>query len=149
MSVAASVQLGLIVEYHWKFKDVDQAKKITVEGFDFIILDPSDKQTVKENLLSCLYKSLNPAIQKQYVRCIGKVVLQDFPQTWPTLVQEIQTYLSQQDEKALLTGLQALYCVVRKYEFEMEEDRQPLLIVIQETFAHLGNLINAYINVET
>ena len=39
--------------------------------------------------------------------------------------------------------------MVRKYEFEMEEDRQPLLIVIQETFAHLGNLINAYINVET
>ena len=31
----------------------------------------------------------------------------------------------------------------------MEEERQPLLIVIQETFSHLGNLINAYINVET
>lgn len=32
--------MGLIVEFHWKFRDVEQAKKITVEGFDFIILDP-------------------------------------------------------------------------------------------------------------
>ena len=86
MSLAAGVQLGLIVEYHWKFRDAEQAKKITVEGFDFIILDPSDKQTVKENILGCLYKCTNPAISKQYVRCISKIVVQDFPQSWPNLV---------------------------------------------------------------
>ena len=62
MSLAAAVQLGLIVEYHWKFKDPEHAKKITVDGFDFVILDQSDKQTVRDNILGCLYKQVNPTI---------------------------------------------------------------------------------------
>ncbi len=62
MSLAAGVQLGLIVEYHWKYRDIEQAKKISVEGFDFIILDQQDKQTFRENIMSCLYKTQNKKI---------------------------------------------------------------------------------------
>jgi hypothetical protein len=40
---AASVQLGTVIEYHWKFRDPEQAKKIALEGFDYIILDEGDK----------------------------------------------------------------------------------------------------------
>lgn len=143
------MQLGLVVEYHWKFKDPEQARKITVEGFDFIILDPSDKQTVRDNIMGCLYKCANSRIQKQYIRSITKIVALDFPNQWPNFVQEISTYLSQQDEKALLTGLQALYCVIRKYEYELDEEREPLYSVIQQTIELLGNLINVFINVES
>ena len=36
---AAAIQLGTLVEYHWKFKDEEHAKKYAVEGFDYIILN--------------------------------------------------------------------------------------------------------------
>lgn len=33
VDLAAAIQLGSVVEHHWKFKDEAHAKKITVEGF--------------------------------------------------------------------------------------------------------------------
>jgi Importin-beta N-terminal domain len=58
VQIAASVQLGIVVEHHWKFVEPEQARRITVEGFNFIILAPEDKQLVRENILGCLYKSM-------------------------------------------------------------------------------------------
>jgi hypothetical protein len=40
-----------LVEFNWKFKDEETAKKITIEGFDYIILSAQDKQFVRENIL--------------------------------------------------------------------------------------------------
>jgi hypothetical protein len=38
ITLAAAVQLGTLVETHWKFKDESHAKRIAVDGFQFIIL---------------------------------------------------------------------------------------------------------------
>ena len=43
VNLSAAIQLGTIVEHHWKFKNDKQAKEITVEGFEYIILPESDK----------------------------------------------------------------------------------------------------------
>jgi hypothetical protein len=45
------VQLGKIVEFHWKFQDMEQAKKISLEGFDFIIIPQQDKEYIRQNIL--------------------------------------------------------------------------------------------------
>ena len=58
------MQLGTLVEYHWKFVSEEQAKKISVEGFEYIILDPIDKQVVRDNIMKSLYLSTNKAITK-------------------------------------------------------------------------------------
>lgn len=76
------MQLGTIVEFHWKFVDPEQAKKISIEGFDFIILDLGDKQLVRENILKCLYQTSNEKIIKQYVRCVTTIARFDYPTRW-------------------------------------------------------------------
>ena len=38
ISLAAAVQLGTLVETHWKFRDETHANKIVVDGFQYIIL---------------------------------------------------------------------------------------------------------------
>jgi hypothetical protein len=45
--LAASVQLGLFIETHWKFHSEEQAKRITVPGFEYVIIPESDKEIVR------------------------------------------------------------------------------------------------------
>jgi hypothetical protein len=76
---AAAVQLGKIVDHHWKFHSEEQAKKISVEGFDFIIINPADKDLVRDNIMVSLYMATNRHIVKQYVRCITTIARYDYP----------------------------------------------------------------------
>lgn len=94
MNHIAAVQLGTLVEYHWKFGDEHQAKKITLEGFDYIILTPEDKAFVRENILQCLYITTNKQIVKQYTRCITTMARFDYPGQWPSLLTQVMSYLS-------------------------------------------------------
>jgi hypothetical protein len=61
---AAAVQLGKLVDYHWKFHSEEQAKKVSVEGFDYIILDLADKVLVRDNIMQSLYRTQNRQIVK-------------------------------------------------------------------------------------
>ena len=36
-----------MVDHHWKFKDDDHAKKVTLEGFDYVVLTDQDKELVR------------------------------------------------------------------------------------------------------
>ena len=51
----------------------------------------------------------------------------DYPDKWTTLLSnDIPTYLNSNNEKGIYTGLLALFALVKKYEFELEDDRIPL-----------------------
>jgi len=80
------VQLGKIVDHHWKFKSEEQAKKISVEGFEYIILDQGDKSLVRDNIMKSLYMTKSKAITKQYVRCITTIARFDYPEQWPNFL---------------------------------------------------------------
>ena len=47
----------------------------------------------------------------------------------------------------MVTGLYALKGLCKKYEYELEEGREPLYGIIAQSFGVLGNLINQLINV--
>lgn len=121
---------------------------MSLEGFDYIILDHGDKQIVRENILKCIYINRNKAIEKQYVRCITTIARFDYPERWPNILAEIVTYLSTNEEKSVMTGLQGLLGLVKKYEYELQNEREPLYGVIQNTFGLLGNLVNQTLGVE-
>jgi len=80
------VQLGKLVDYHWKYFTDEQAKKISTEGFEYIILDAGDKAMVRQNIMSQLYLVQNRKIVKQYVRCITTIARFDYPASWPDLL---------------------------------------------------------------
>ena len=77
------------MDYHWKFHSDEQAKKISLEGFDYIILDPSDKALVRDNIMQSLYRTQNRQIVKQYVRCITTIACTDYPGMWPNILPQI------------------------------------------------------------
>lgn len=50
--------------------------------------------------------------------------------------------LNSQNEKGTLTGLLTLFGLVKKYEFEMDKDREPLYEIWNQVIGILGNLVN-------
>jgi hypothetical protein len=64
------------------------------------------------------------------VRCITTIARFDYPQRWPNIVAEIVQYLSTNDEKSVMTGLYGLKGLVKKYEYELQEEREPLYGII-------------------
>lgn len=83
------------------------------------------------------------------MRCITTISRFDYPAKWPGIVPEIVQFLSTADEKSVLTGLLGLKGLVKKYEYELQDERDPLYGIIAATFGVLGNLVNQTLNVES
>lgn len=47
------------MEYHWKFYDAEQAEKISVKGFEFIILSEKDKESVRQSIVTKMFECKN------------------------------------------------------------------------------------------
>ena len=74
-----------------------------------------------------MFECENKVIVKQYTRSVTTICRFDYPAKWQTLLtNDITNALNSGNEKGILTGLQALFCLTKKYEFEIEEEREPL-----------------------
>lgn len=43
-----------------------------------------------------------------------------------------------------MTGLLALFALAKKYEYEMEEDREPLFALMNSMLPQMGHLVETY-----
>jgi len=53
--------------------------------------------------------------------------------------------LNSQNEKGILTGLQTLFALTKKYEFELESGREPLHEITGQCYTILGGLVDKLI----
>ena len=131
LSLAAGVQLGQCIDYHWKYYSAEQAEKISVSGFRYIILSENDKTYVRTNIVSKMFECENRLIQKQYIRSIITICRYDYPEKWPSILNDISNALQSGNEKGVLTGCIALFCLTKKYEYEMDESRQVMITFME------------------
>jgi hypothetical protein len=54
------------------------------------------------------------------------IVKHDYPAQWPNITPLITQALSSGNEQAIMTGLFALFALAKRFEYEMESDREPL-----------------------
>ena len=71
-----------------------------------------------------------------------QICIQDYPEKMPDLVGDILKYLKMESTQAVYTGLMGLYALCSKYQFELDEAREPLYPILLQTFEVLGNLVN-------
>lgn len=149
--MAAAVQFGQMVERNWRFfvNSDGQSGLLPPEGH--YLIDESDKQVVRENLMPCLHACSggNIQIRKQYLRSLKVIVKYDYPHAWPQVLDTSMQYLTQQmhpdqqDEQQVITGLIGLKYLCKKYEYEMGEDqRQPLYQIFETCITNLGEVVN-------
>lgn len=84
----------------------------------------------------------NKPIIKQYIRSMKMICIQDYPDKLPNLVGQILGYLKTHNQLAIYAGLQGLFALASRFEFEMEEEREPLFEIIKQSFDILGSLVN-------
>jgi hypothetical protein len=82
-----------MTERHWRYKSDEQAKKISIEGFQWIIISEEDKRVVRDNILEAMNKCQEKKIVKQYVACITNIARFDHPDKWTDLSTQISLYL--------------------------------------------------------
>lgn len=51
-------------------------------------------------------------------------------------------YLTQPNQLAVYAGLLGLLALTSRYEFELDQDREPLQEIVQSSFSVLGGLVN-------
>ena len=66
----------------------------------------------------------------------------DYPEKMPNLFNQIKAYLNGNTKESIYAGLQGLHALSARYEFELDEDRDPLHEIIRDTFGNLCTLIN-------
>ena len=138
------MQLGVFVETHWKFHSDEQAKKVTVPGFEYIIINQADKDQVRASILGKMFECNIAVINKQYTRCLMTISRFDYPERWPNITQLVTEALTSGNELAIMTGLNALFALAKKYEYEMEDDRDPLLELMDKMLPLMGSLVETF-----
>lgn len=109
-----------------------------------------------------------PAVCSQLLESARSIVYSDFPESWPSLMDQIYANLNTQvsaniemqicqftgfdhhyqDQQRILGALGLLRTVVRKFEFKDESQRAPLETIVQGTFPLLLQIMQALLAVE-
>lgn len=79
------------------------------------------------------------------MRCIITICRFDYPEKWPTLLNDISSALQSGNDKGILTGCVALFCLAKKFEYEIDEGRQPIFEIMQQCNAQLGQICERYL----
>mmetsp|Transcript_29520 Transcript_29520/g.44895 ORF Transcript_29520/g.44895 Transcript_29520/m.44895 type:complete len:83 (+) Transcript_29520:359-607(+) len=70
-------------------------------------------------------------IQKQFIRSLKMICIHDYPDKLPNLLPKIMTFLNSGNQLQVYAGLLGLFGLTAKYEFEIDEDRDPLHEILQ------------------
>ncbi|MEW5303971.1 MAG: hypothetical protein WDW36_006614 [Sanguina aurantia] len=118
---AAAITLKNSIKRSWETTDGTQQ------------VSEEDKAVIRENLLESLIRS--PAsIRSQLAEVFKTVVVADFPERWPGLLQPLYNNLVGQEHRRMSGALLALRIVARKYEYKDEDERGELAPVLVLTF---------------
>jgi importin-7 len=132
------------VEVHWKFKNREHAERVASSGFEYILIDEADKVQVRDNMMNAIMQQIgNRKIMKQYIRSLKMICVHDYPDKLPNLFSQIMAHLNNTSSReSVYAGLQGLFALAARFEFELDEDRVPLHQIIKESFSVLGALVS-------
>ena len=57
------------------------------------------------------------------------------------MLTDISNALLSGNDAGILTGCTTLFCLVKKYEYEFEKDREPLFSIMEQVSTTLGQII--------
>jgi len=105
---------------------------VALNGFDYILIEEQDKNWVRENFMDAILATVQKKpIQKQFIRSLKMICIHDYPDKLPNLLPKIMTFLNSGNQLQVYAGLLGLFGLTAKYEFEIDEDRDPLHEILQ------------------
>eukprot|EP01006_Ploeotia_vitrea_P012314 TRINITY_DN32690_c0_g1_i1.p1 TRINITY_DN32690_c0_g1~~TRINITY_DN32690_c0_g1_i1.p1 ORF type:complete len:1055 (+),score=159.38 TRINITY_DN32690_c0_g1_i1:69-3233(+) len=103
------------------------------------ILD-EEKAKIKENLLAAIIQAPSK-IRNQLLAVTKAVVLYDYPERWPNIVQMATASLKADTLNHVTGALSVLRTIAKRFEFSAsDEERQPLIDMVEHLFPTLCDL---------
>lgn len=130
---AASIHFKNFIAKNWSPHDPQEQSKIL----------PSDKDLVRQNILVFIAQ-VPPLLRAQLGECLKTIIHADYPEQWPSLLQWVKHSLQDQQVYGVLFVLRILS---RKYEFKSDDERTPVYLIVEETFAHLLSIFNRLVQI--
>ena len=96
-----------------------------------------------------MFECNNAVINKQYIRCLMTISKNDYPEKWTNIITLVTQALGSGNDQAIMTGLQALFALSKKFEFEMDSDRDPLFALMDSMLPIMGHLVETYMSQQT
>ncbi|KAI0632293.1 ARM repeat-containing protein [Trametes polyzona] len=110
----------------------------TVARPDQTPISPADRDNLKLSLLPLIARSPSRAITVQLAGALKNIVARDFPEQWPTLVDDVKKLLASTDVREVHAGCVTALEMVRAFRFRQNNDVLPKLV--EEFFPTFVNI---------
>ncbi|EQC39584.1 hypothetical protein SDRG_03018 [Saprolegnia diclina VS20] len=132
---AAAILLKNLIQGHWGH-DSD-CHPVEPEA----VFPDADKDEYRKFILQGLFDSHVNSIQNLMVESVNIIARQDFPERWPTLIEDIRATLQCGDPHRICNALLALRKVVKIYEYKPPTQRETLNVIVVATFPLLRTML--------
>ncbi|KAL9268847.1 Importin beta-like SAD2-like protein [Drosera capensis] len=129
----ASIHFKNFIAKNWSPDDPAEVSKIS----------QSDKDAVRQHIL-VFVTEVPTLLRVQLGECLKTIINSDYPEHWPGLLHWVKHKLQDQQ---IYGALFVLRILARKYEFKSDDDRAPLLLIVEEMFVHLRDVFNKLVQI--
>lgn len=107
------------------------------------IIGSQDKIYLRSNIIDLMTYNMNDnAIRKTYQEILAKMIVVDYPLNWAGFLDDIILRMKAAEQPEQLFGsLYSIKALVRKYQLEVDDERQPLELILSLILPFLENLI--------
>lgn len=117
--ISAAIAFKNFIRRNWRFDPTDESS----DQVDRI--DPQQRVLIKQHITKFMLES--PAhIQRQLSEAITIIGQSDFPEQWPSLIIELETFLKSsldQNFHTIQGVLQTAHSIFRRYRYELQSNR--------------------------
>ncbi|KAF1323075.1 Ran binding protein 7, partial [Globisporangium splendens] len=131
---AAAVSLKNLVHKYWEGDENAQGQ--------WVDLIPADEKAVsRQNALEALLVTHDNSIRSLLAETVSYIARFDFPDNWPTLIDEICKNIQSGDATRIINALLSLRRVVKNFEYRSEERLEPLYKLVEVVFPMLLSML--------
>ena len=91
--------------------------------------------------MNIILECKNDNVKNQLYYALECIVKVDYPEKWPQLAEHIMQFTNTENEVHILTGLEALKSIIKRYEFEHDKGRESLDSLVNNMFPRLEQLV--------
>lgn len=155
VNLAAAIQLKNLVDFHWRHGDYEK----DIEELDEHDIDPDhetaitisveDKDFVKNNIVQAMANSPSLGVLAQFEEVVNVVARYELPNNWSNVMTEVSELINKDDERSIYAGLVALKEIVKRFEYEFKEKREPLNEIADNLFPILEKILENIISLDS
>ncbi|KAI8326881.1 armadillo-type protein [Choanephora cucurbitarum] len=118
------------------------------DGSRNTVISEQDKSVIRASILHALITT-PPAVKVQLAASLNQILACDFPENWPTFINELEQFMTSGDIRLVQVGLIALQEVVKVFQWKSIERREPLRQIIKLTFPAIHHVCNRLVEVDS